>query len=287
VTDALSDEHARRASFGAHSALELPFPAAAKTGTSKGFRDNIAVGYTPEVTVAVWVGNFDGSAMRGVSGVTGAGPLMNAALVAAMRGRPERAFDRPEGLEEAEVCELSGERPGPHCAHRRTELFARNDGTSTIPTRSCTMHEVVRVHPADGKLASPDCPGAEERIVERFEPPFSNWAIHAGRPIAPREFSPRCPHAHESAPTPAALHVAFPIDGSTFVLDPGSASRQALALRAEASPETREVDFVVDGARIARRKAPFSVDWPLATGEHTLTVVAAGASSEPVRFRVE
>jgi membrane peptidoglycan carboxypeptidase len=35
------------------------------------------------VTVAVWVGNFDGSPMEGVSGVTGAGPLFHAAMLAA------------------------------------------------------------------------------------------------------------------------------------------------------------------------------------------------------------
>lgn len=59
LTDILSDPNARLASFGPDSVLELPFAAAAKTGTSKGFRDNLTIGYTPRVTVAVWVGNFD------------------------------------------------------------------------------------------------------------------------------------------------------------------------------------------------------------------------------------
>jgi len=40
----------------------------------EGYGDNVTVGYTPEVTVAVWVGNFDGSPIKGVSGIT-AGPL--------------------------------------------------------------------------------------------------------------------------------------------------------------------------------------------------------------------
>ena len=57
----LADDRARVGAFGERSALDLPFPVAAKTGTSKGFRDNWAVGYTREVTVAVWVGNFDGA----------------------------------------------------------------------------------------------------------------------------------------------------------------------------------------------------------------------------------
>jgi penicillin-binding protein 1C len=90
ITDVLADKDARLASFGERSALDLPFRVAAKTGTSKGYRDNWTVGFTGEVTVAVWVGNFDGSPMEGVSGITGAAPLFRAVMEAAMRGRAGR-----------------------------------------------------------------------------------------------------------------------------------------------------------------------------------------------------
>src|SRR5690606_10094686 len=43
LTDILSDPHAREASFGRGGPLELPFPVAVKTGTSKGYRDNWTV----------------------------------------------------------------------------------------------------------------------------------------------------------------------------------------------------------------------------------------------------
>ncbi|MBI3565650.1 MAG: penicillin-binding protein 1C, partial [Elusimicrobia bacterium] len=66
VTHVLSDDAARVEAFGHDSALALPFPFAAKTGTTKDYKDNWAVGYTPDWTVAVWVGNFDGSPMRRV-----------------------------------------------------------------------------------------------------------------------------------------------------------------------------------------------------------------------------
>ena len=39
--------------------LDFPFPVAVKTGTSQAYRDNWTIGYTREVTVGVWVGNFD------------------------------------------------------------------------------------------------------------------------------------------------------------------------------------------------------------------------------------
>ena len=80
VADMLTDNTARAASFGLTSYLAFDFPVACKTGTSSDYRDNWTVGYTPEFTVAVWVGNADGSPMQGITGVTGAAPVMHEIL---------------------------------------------------------------------------------------------------------------------------------------------------------------------------------------------------------------
>lgn len=48
-----------------------------KTGTSRNFRDNYAIGYTNNYLLAVWSGNKDGSNMKGVSGATGAGEIFS------------------------------------------------------------------------------------------------------------------------------------------------------------------------------------------------------------------
>jgi len=77
IGDILSDNDARAEAFGPESSLRFDFPVACKTGTSSDFRDNWAFGYTPEFTVGVWVGNFDGSPMRHISGVTGAAPILH------------------------------------------------------------------------------------------------------------------------------------------------------------------------------------------------------------------
>jgi penicillin-binding protein 1C len=51
-------------------------PLAFKTGTSYGFRDAWAVGYDPEVTIAVWAGRPDGTPVPGISGRTTAAPIV-------------------------------------------------------------------------------------------------------------------------------------------------------------------------------------------------------------------
>ena len=87
ITDILSDPEARAYTFGRGNNLEFPFPVAAKTGTSQAYHDNWTIGYTRDVTVGVWVGNFDRTPLHLSSGVTGAGPIFHAVMLAANRGR--------------------------------------------------------------------------------------------------------------------------------------------------------------------------------------------------------
>jgi penicillin-binding protein 1C len=134
ITSILSDDAARSPAFGDGGPLAFSFPAAAKTGTSKDFRDNWAVGYTPRHVVAVWVGNFDGAPMRGVSGVTGAGPLMHAILEQV--GANDGPFEAPSGLARARVCPLSGMMPGAACPDGIEEWFR----PGTEPADVCTFH---------------------------------------------------------------------------------------------------------------------------------------------------
>lgn len=127
VTDMLADPHARAKAFGVHSVLEMPFPAAVKTGTSSDFRDTWTVGYTRDYTVAVWVGNFDGSAMRGVSGVTGAGPLWNRIMLHLNEARDPAPFDPPRGYVRTRICDVTGHAPLPGCPAVVTEWVRPRD----------------------------------------------------------------------------------------------------------------------------------------------------------------
>lgn len=77
ITHILADNTLRIGAFGEKSELNLPFAVAAKTGTTRNFNDNYTVGFSPEYTILVWVGNADGSEMREVSGISGAGPIFH------------------------------------------------------------------------------------------------------------------------------------------------------------------------------------------------------------------
>jgi membrane carboxypeptidase/penicillin-binding protein PbpC len=88
------------------------------------------VGYTPDLVVGVWVGNTDNSAMKGVTGVTGAAPIWHEIIEKASEGTPVKDFARPAGVIEAEICLDGGHAPSASCpANRRAkEVFKAGQG---------------------------------------------------------------------------------------------------------------------------------------------------------------
>src|SRR5438270_2647860 len=95
----LSDDRNRSLAFGRNSDLVIPgHHVAAKTGTTNDFRDNLTVGFTPNLAVAVWVGNADHTPMRHVSGIVGAAPIFHGFMTEALSGQPDGWFAVPDGL---------------------------------------------------------------------------------------------------------------------------------------------------------------------------------------------
>ncbi len=113
IADILSDNQAREMAFGSWSVLRLPFRCAVKTGTSSTFRDNWTLGYTPEFTVGVWVGNFDNTPMQDVSGVTGAGPIFRDVMLHLHEKHPATWFATPKDLVRARIDPRTGKRLTP------------------------------------------------------------------------------------------------------------------------------------------------------------------------------
>ena len=109
-------------------------PVAAKSGTTNNYRDAWFIGYTPTVTVGVWVGFDDGYRM-GISGSRAALPIFAQFLVDTQGTEGDREFTVPSGLEVAEVNRATGLLGGPGCRGEH-EVFLRG----TAPDRSCSPH---------------------------------------------------------------------------------------------------------------------------------------------------
>ncbi len=138
ITHILMDKDARIPSFGYNSPLNFSFECAVKTGTSKNFRDNWTLGYTPRFTVGTWVGNFDGSPMHNISGVSGSGPLFRDIMYLLEKGKPEEKFKEPPGLIQKNICPISGKLPTSGCPGSIKELFIQG----SEPKEHCPLHQI-------------------------------------------------------------------------------------------------------------------------------------------------
>ncbi|MGF1524020.1 MAG: penicillin-binding protein 1C [Leptolyngbyaceae cyanobacterium] len=150
ITNMLADRHARATAFGVDSVLDLPFPAAVKTGTSSDFRDTWTVGFTTDYTVATWVGNFDGAPMREVSGVTGAAPLWHRIMVHLHEQDEPGRFAPPDRMVKRPICAITGQKPTPDCEAIVQEYFFLED----LAAYEQADPEVVAVSQGQGDAAA-------------------------------------------------------------------------------------------------------------------------------------
>ncbi|GIV61157.1 MAG: penicillin-binding protein 1A [Rhodothermaceae bacterium] len=279
ITDILADPEARAPAFGRGGPLELPFPCAVKTGTSKDYRDNWAVGYTPRHTVAVWSGNFDGSPMRWVSGVTGAGPLLKAIFLELGSGG---SFTPPGGLVRDTVCAASGSRPARACPARRTEWFL----AGTAPRDTCQVHRRVRLDRRSGLLADAGTPpeAVDTRLFTVYPPLFHPWMRANHLPFPPRWTTDDRPAARTDAPATDRLLIQYPEDGMTYQIDPVlQAAFQQLHLKGAAETGLLDVHWRVDGTRLPGDYR--TAAWPLTPGRHAFTLHALTPEGIPLRSR--
>jgi penicillin-binding protein 1C len=299
ITDILADNRARASSFGLESTLHFDAEVAAKTGTSKGYRDNWVVGYSHCVTVGVWVGNFDGSPMREVSGITGAGPIFHAIMEAVFAQHPDASMlasmgvqdnngiDKPDDIQHVEICPLSGQARGPDCPQSIWEYVP-----SKVTLPQCRWHRKLPLDRGNGLLAGPDCPTGKltEQLFEVFPPEYAAWAKSQGRALPPESYSPNCPEAPSVVEQGAesSLRITEPADGARYVIDPERPLKlQQLAVTVLAPATIREVSLEVDGVGLGQARRPFEFHWQLHAGHHRLVAVdSSGRRSAAVEVDV-
>lgn len=71
---------------------------AGKTGTTNSLKDGWFVGFSPETTVSVWVGNDDGSVLSGNYGARYAGKLWQKIMSDLCKGEVKKTFTRPASV---------------------------------------------------------------------------------------------------------------------------------------------------------------------------------------------
>jgi penicillin-binding protein 1C len=274
ISDILSDPEAREYIFGRGGNLEFPFPVAVKTGTSQAYHDNWAIGYTRDVTVGVWVGNFDRTPLRDSTGVTGAGPIFHAVMLAAARRSPSVGpsdapiVRPPDNLEQKDVCALSGMLANSWCPSRQREWMVAGED---LP---CSWHHL-----------------SDEGLLVVWPAEYRQWARQSGlavdqTPRPARTLRASTPSS-ERGPASPPLAIANPPDGAIYFLDPTLRREfQALSLRA-VSANPQSIEWSVDGQALGTAFSDASFEWPLKPGRHRITARATSGHTAETTILVK
>jgi membrane peptidoglycan carboxypeptidase len=186
LTHILSDEAARWPSLGHPNPLEIGRPVAAKLGRTGDSTDAWTIGYTPQMTIGVWVGipEADESKLK-LSPLTAAG-LWHALIQFASADEPPQAWEAPPGITSLMVCETSGLLPTPECPTTVTEVFLNG----YEPTHPDNLYRTFLINRQTGLLATVFTPPelVEKRVMLVIPPEASNWAKQAGVPMPPEEY---------------------------------------------------------------------------------------------------
>ena len=266
------------------STVHLP-KIAWKTGTSYGHRDAWCIGYSPEVTIGVWLGNFDGKGVPMLSGTAAATPVLFALFTALTGQGTHRWFTKPEPLKTRRVCALSGAPVSPHCPTQKDDVYI--PGISAVT--ACTIHKRVYVDETTGYSLCSKC-----RHLQSEEPGrsghgmtakvFEEWPAAAATWLAENGFAvPTLPVHHPACTGTLAGNgpmILSPAEGTRYYIREGvPLAQQKIRLVASASNRTQELFWFLEGELIFQGRAGEEYWLTPVKGNHVLTCVDAEGRS--------
>ena len=179
-----------------------------------------------------------------------------------------RAFERPPGIVEVEICSLSGLLPTLDCPHTRKEMFI----AGTEPKLYDDWYQRFSIDSATGLVAGPGTPQhrIEAQVHLVLPKEAREWARQQGWPEPPGDPAPT---SNGSQTARLQLVMTRPDPGSVFRLSPNlplAAQRIEISARAASDVDIAEVTLYVNGLPLASFRAPpYRTLWRLEQGEHT------------------
>lgn len=247
IAEILKDP-ARLSLLDARALSDAGTPVAFKTGTSYGFRDAWAIGYTPDYVAGVWFGHEDGSPDPALVGQSISVPPLMRIFRALFSTRPQggRWYSEPLGIRYASVCALSGHVPNRACPS--TRIAPTLPDIAPLPV--CRLHAYRQGRPAV----------LWTKELEGFSTPENPSEPDGRKPV-----------------------IAVPAPGTRFLLTPG-ASRQRIRLRCEGA--AYPVHWYADNAYIGTQKETDAFFWDIRPGKHTISLMDATGRASATHISV-
>ncbi len=254
-----------------------------KTGTSYGRRDAWSVGYNPEFTVGIWVGNVSGEGSPDLVGVEVAAPLLFSIFQEISGENSKSWLRKPSGVGERNVCALSGELANDICPSVRRAYYIKN--VSSLA--HCKIHREIIVDSKTGYSLCRACASGKEvesKVVEFWPSRLNSWLISRSVATALPEHDPSCSgELSDQAPV-----VSSPESFGVYKIRiDAPLEHQQILLAASVSPDCARVHWFVDNNLLTTSAPSERVFYQPIPGKHRVMCVDDQGRSVSVDFTVE
>lgn len=278
VTQILSQALHPEYGFAAQYLNNMP-PVAWKTGTSARRRDAWSLGYTPDYTIGVWVGNFDGSPVEEMTGANAAAPLFFEIARVLHANQGSTWPNPPENVLRESVCDLSGKLPTMLCPALTKAWWI----AGVTQPEFDDMMVTLLIDRRTGERLSPACLDQlklephliERRVAVKWPRETGSWlARFESAEIFPA-YKPGCePEELFNGESPLLQN---PLQGERYLVEAKGrqqpfAQFDKIAFAAAVSNEVNQLKWYLNGQKLASTRPGEPYLWTPKAGKHEVVV---------------
>ncbi len=255
-----------------------------KTGTSYGHRDAWSIGYSPELTIGVWVGNFNGTGSPLLSGSQAAAPILFNLFTTLSGEKTVHWYNRPPQLKTRPVCALTGLPVSIHCPTSTTDVYI--PGVSSV--RECHIHKTIQIDTETGELLCSACRTGREfrnETIAVFPAEVATWLNANGFGIS------KLPKHNEDCTRLLAGTrpvILSPARDAVYHIRPNiPVAYQKIRLAASVSGDTQDIFWFLNGDLIFSGQAVEPSFLTPIVGKHELTCIDGVGRSTSLSLTIE
>ena len=244
-------------------------PIAWKTGTSYGHRDAWAVGVSPDVTIATWVGNADGEGRDGIIGTTTAGRLLFE--TAGLMNLSGSWFTPPyEEMSHLRKCHHTGMLASVNCPQVETVLWPDISERSSV----CKYHQSMSITSDGSYRIDGSCKGDIDYKNDAFLmlPPTVAQYYKRNHPgwLSPPPLHPAC----DVDETHRVMEIVYPLKDDVIYLPRDfDKSEQSVVARVAHSRSDSKLFWYLDEQYLGESEDFHSFAFKPEEGSHKITII--------------
>ena len=261
-----------------------------KTGTSYGNRDAWAVGTSPEWTIAVWVGNFNGQENQKISGLNAAAPLFFELFNSLDKDYYQDFFAKPkDDLEEIKVSAQTGYRLSDKIMEQDlADLTTAVAPKNAKPLRYSPYEEIVYTNQAQTKEVCSRCwerNDLTKSLQVVYPPQVVAYLSKRGNNVyTTLPHRADCPTVSNNNP----IEFIYPQQDSIISIPRGSdGNYQKVTFKVAHSGQNSKLFWYLDQEYLGTTKGSHQKLLLPASGEHQLHVVDGAGYHREIEFYVK